>query len=178
MATFSYFYLLMCSAFVSYCFSFLFFFQFTPFAARRTHDPIGKNHMILHVGMFSPCSVSITALSQFRLHFGFICYRLGSIVAPTCALGVHLGVQVALRGRIWTSRWPSLAAFVDPSGRPGSHRAPSPSCDLFQTLPGPPQSPRTPPRPAQDAHKIPTWRRNGPLFSGSAASGRRPSTIF
>ena len=106
-AVFGYLRSLLWSALVPCRFSSLFFFEFRLSAARRTHDPIGKNHVILHVGMFSPCSVSITTLSHFcpvpcplrrRSRLPWTPFLLS-----VCALRVPSGRLWLSCGRPWSS---------------------------------------------------------------------------
>ena len=76
---------------------FPFFFELGLPAARRTHDPIGKNHMILHVCIFSPCSFSITSLFKFSSHFGYFTIPFRTYLPPLVG-------QRASKITIWKGR--------------------------------------------------------------------------
>ena len=113
---------------------FPFFFELGLPAARRTHDPIGKNHMILHVCIFSPCSLSITSLFKFSSHFGYFTIPFRTYLPPLGFRGpprsrfgkdahgilIHIASGAAKacffrpRGRGFSDPWPRFLVSLAP----------------------------------------------------------------
>ena len=135
------------------------------------------------------CFHHVAFPSQVRLNFPRSVPRSTSLSAP-------LDTLFALCLRPSASFWPPLPLlwatlelhFVSfrCRGAPVAQKPSDPSLQpsdpslkpSIRPPPGAPHTPPEPPRLSQDAPKIPTWRQTGPLFSGSAALGRRPITIF
>ena len=132
-----------------------------------------------------------------------VCLNFSRSVPTSTSLSAPLDTLLALYLRPSASFWPPLALlwatlelhFVSfrCQGAPVGQKSSDPSLQSsdptlkpsIRPPPGIPDLPRTPPRPSQDAPKIPTCGQTGPLFSlltpfdfiGSAALGRRPITI-